>query len=171
MRVVVEAPAPTDLISGHRKGTYLKWGWLEIPSVRAVHDPGDAGRWYWRPFAEIRDVDTFWGYIRDDLEREYKPVEARHSRFGLDDYQGAEGSVQLDGGQLVLWGERPKKRMAMFLWGFRPQRVDQFSTGTGILYRGNTVFNVQEARFLERSEGIISSLFWSIGTLDGYGSG
>src|SRR5262249_22275396 len=149
-------------------GTYLKWGSLEIPSVRAAHDPGDAGRWYWTPFAEIRDVDTFWGYIRDDLKREWKPIEARPvlerpRALYLNDYQGAEGSVQLDGGQLVLWGERPKKRMAMFLWGFHPQRVDQFSTGTGILYRGNTVFNVQEARFLERSEGIISSLFWEIG--------
>jgi len=166
MRLIVEAPAPTDLDGGKRKGTSVQWGSLQVPDGWK-QDPENAGNWHWQPFLEIQDVDTFWGYIRDDLERERNPKGTVIDAYsGVWPYQGAEGHVQLEELQLILWAERPKTRMAMLLWGFQPKKVDLSSTGTGILYRGNTVLNVQEAT-VQRSDGMILSLRWKISALIG----
>src|SRR5262245_12379892 len=120
MRLVVEAPAPTDLRIGIRRGTPVQWGAVTLPDgwEQDPQDPGNAGRWHWDPW-EIANIDTFWSYIRDDLMHEFKPASeiTPAVRSNVDLYQGAEGHVQLEERQLTLWAERPKKRMAMLLWG------------------------------------------------------
>src|SRR5437868_7696997 len=113
MKMEVIAVAPTDLLTGAKKGTFVSWGLLTIHSYSyAVQRPQDiGGLWGWQPLFELADVDTFWGYIRDDLHARLKPANKRRS--AMDIYEGAEGLLQLQERQLLLWSVKPKRRAAM----------------------------------------------------------
>src|SRR5262249_19105041 len=127
MYVKVEAAQPADDVSTNvNKGTYVYWGSLGF-SQGMYH-------WHWAP-GSIRDVDTFWGFIRDDLSRELQTEEDRR-RGGDRFWRSAEGRAQLLGADLHLWADRPKSRFAMVLFGFN---LEVLSTGYGSLIRGNTV--------------------------------
>jgi hypothetical protein len=167
MKIKIVAPAPDDLTTGQKKGAFISWGLLRIHSYSYdTRDPGNvSGLWSWQPFPEIANIDTFWGYIRDDFLVDVKTVARGWTPY--DSLERAEGSLQIQPSQLILSADRPKKRTAMLLWGFEQHKDDPGTSGYGIFYRGNTVHRYEQGvveilKLLERTDGSIESLRWTV---------